>query len=205
MVRAVVFDIGGVLELTPPTGWQQRWCSRLGLSEEQFGTLLTDAGRAGSLGHIDLEQYTATAQGLLGLDDEQTVAFMDDIWHEYLGSPNTELIRYFTGLRERVRTGILSNSFVGAREREQERYGFGDRCDVIAYSHEIGVMKPDPRAYTTVCDLLGIEPREAPLLDDLERCVAGAEDVGMRAVLFRNNEQAIAEIEAHLNEAADLP
>jgi epoxide hydrolase-like predicted phosphatase len=198
MVRAVVFDIGGVLEITPPTGWQQRWCTELGLPEEVFRTRLAPPGRAGSLGQIDLEQYTACAQELLGLDDEQTVAFMDDIWHEYLGTPNTELIDYFTDLRDRVRTGILSNSFVGAREREQERYGFEDRCDAIAYSHEIGVMKPDPAAYTAVCDLLEVEPQEVVFLDDLERCGQGAEAVGITAVLYRNNEQAIAEIEAHL-------
>jgi epoxide hydrolase-like predicted phosphatase len=198
MARAVVFDIGGVLEITPPTGWQQRWCTRLGLSAEVFRTRLAPPGRAGSLGQIDLEEYTATAQELLGLDDEQTVAFMDDIWDEYLGTPNTELIGYFTGLRDRVRTGILSNSFVGAREREQERYGFEDRCDVIAYSHEIGVMKPDRAAYGAVCDLLEVEPQEVVFLDDLERCVEGAEAVGMTAVLYRDNEQAIAAIEAHL-------
>lgn len=149
-------------------------------------------------GHIDLERYTATAQELLGLDDEQTVAFMEDIWHEYLGTPNTELIDYFTGLRHRVRTGILSNSFVGAREREQQAYGFEDRCDAIAYSHEIGVMKPDPAAYAAICDLLQVEPHEVVFLDNLEMCVKGAEAVGMRAVLYRENDQAIAEIEAHL-------
>jgi len=87
MLRAVVFDIGGLLEPTPPTGWQRRWRCQLGLSEEQFRTLPADAGRAGSPGHIDLEHHTATAQELLGLDDEQTVASMDDIWHVYLGSP----------------------------------------------------------------------------------------------------------------------
>jgi HAD superfamily hydrolase (TIGR01509 family) len=198
MVRAVVFDIGGVLEVTPPTGWQQRWCTQLELPDERFRTLLAPPGRAGSLGQNDLEQYTATAQELLGLDDEQTVAFMDDIWDEYLGTPNTELIGYFTGLRNQVRTAILSNSFVGAREREQERYGFEDRCDAIAYSHEIGVMKPDPAAYTAVCDLLEVEPHEVLFLDDLETCVKGAEAVGMTAVLYRDNVQAIAEIEAHL-------
>jgi HAD superfamily hydrolase (TIGR01509 family) len=202
MVRAVVFDVGGVLELTPPTGWQARWSARLGLAEERFRALLAEPGRAGSLGRIDLERYTATAQELLGLDDEQTVTFMDDIWHEYLGVPNTDLIGYFTGLRDRVRTGILSNSFVGAREREQDRYGFEDRCDVIAYSHELGVMKPEPAAYTAVCDLLEVEPHEVVFLDDLARCVEGAEAVGMKGVLYRDNDQAIAEIEAHLDAAA---
>ncbi len=28
-IRAVVFDIGGVLEITPDTGWQVKWEERL--------------------------------------------------------------------------------------------------------------------------------------------------------------------------------
>ena len=44
---------------------------------------------------------------------------MADLWREYLGTANTELIEYARRLRPRYRTGILSNSFVGAREREQ--------------------------------------------------------------------------------------
>jgi epoxide hydrolase-like predicted phosphatase len=202
MIRAVVFDIGGVLEITPPTGWQQQWASQLGLSDEQFRTLLADPIRAGALGHIDLGRFTATAQELLGLDDDQTVAFIEDIWHEYLGTPNTELIDYFTALRGRVRTGILSNSFVGAREREQSRYGFEDRCGAVVYSHEIGVMKPDPAAYGAVCDRLEVVPTEVVFLDDTQMCVEGAEAVGMKAVLYRDNGQAIASIEAHLRDAA---
>jgi glucose-1-phosphatase len=59
-------------------------------------------------------------------------------------------------------------------------------------------MKPDPAAYTAVCDLLEVEPHEVLFLDDLEMCVEGAEAVGMTAVLYRDNVQAIAEIEAHL-------
>ncbi|MFA9445995.1 hypothetical protein ACERMF_11605, partial [Egicoccus sp. AB-alg6-2] len=56
MFRAVVFDIGGVLEITPPTGWQRRWCTQLGLTDERFRTLLAPPGRAGSLGQMDVER-----------------------------------------------------------------------------------------------------------------------------------------------------
>ncbi|MEM7736634.1 MAG: hypothetical protein AAF267_12675 [Deinococcota bacterium] len=31
-IKAIVFDIGGVLEITPPTGWQQKWEALLELS-----------------------------------------------------------------------------------------------------------------------------------------------------------------------------
>jgi hypothetical protein len=35
VVRAVVFDIGGVLEITPDTGWRDRWADQLGMSVEE--------------------------------------------------------------------------------------------------------------------------------------------------------------------------
>ncbi len=60
------------------------------------------------------------------------------------GTANTDLIEYARRLRPRYRTGILSNSFVGAREREQAAYGFEDLVDEIIYSHECGMSKPDP-------------------------------------------------------------
>jgi putative hydrolase of the HAD superfamily len=101
-------------------------------------------------------------------------------------------------LRPRYKTGILSNSFVGARERERDAYGFEDLCDVVVYSHEEGLEKPDPRFYRIVTDRLGVRPDEAVLVDDHEICVQGARDVGMAAVLFCDNEQAIADLEAHL-------
>jgi hypothetical protein len=52
----------------------------------------------------------------LGLDAFDVEAFMADLWAEYLGTPNEELIASVRGLEENRRLGILSNSFVGARE-----------------------------------------------------------------------------------------
>jgi hypothetical protein len=67
---------------------------------------------------------------------------MADIWREYLGTANKELIDYARRLRPRYRTGILSNSFVGARQREQAAYGFEDLVDEIVYSYEVGMSSP---------------------------------------------------------------
>jgi putative hydrolase of the HAD superfamily len=131
----------------------------------------------------------------LGLDEQRLTAFMADVWREYVGSANTELIEYARGLRPRYLTGILSNSFVGAREREQAAYGFEELVDDIVYSHEAGMAKPDPRIYALVCERLGARPGETVFLDDVGQNVAGARDVGIHAVHYRDNAQAIAEIE----------
>jgi putative hydrolase of the HAD superfamily len=186
-IRAVIFDIGGVLEIDPSTGWLERWAGRLGLGGTDLEARLGPTSRAGNIGRITLEQARQQIAAVLGLDDAQLGRFMADLW-----------TRYFGALRPRYKTGILSNSFVGARERERDAYGFEDLCDVVVYSHEEGLEKPDPRFYRIVTDRLGVRPDEAVLVDDHEICVHGARDVGMAAVLFCDNEQAIADLEAHL-------
>jgi putative hydrolase of the HAD superfamily len=195
-LKAVVFDIGGVLEINPRTGWQERWRARLGVDVADILEPVWSAGDVGAMTLAEVERETAR---LLGLDAAALRQFMDDVWEEYVGRLNDELARYFAALRPRYRTGIVSNSFVGAREREQRLYGFEDMCDVIVYSHEEGMKKPDPRIYEIVCRRLAVAPREAVFLDDSPACVEGARRAGMQAIHFVSNAQAITELEALLD------
>ena len=89
----------------------------------------------------------------------------------------------------------MSNSFVGAREREQAAYGFEDLVDELVYSHECGLSKPDPRTYALVCSRLKVEPAQTVFLDDHEPNVDGARRAGLQAVLYTGNAQAIRDIE----------
>ena len=171
-----------------------RFRAMLGEMDER----MADIWMGGRLGTITLEDVHQAIRHRLGLDEQQLVAYMTDVWREYLGSANTELIDYASRLRPRYRTGILSNSFVGAREREQAAYGFEDLVDEIVYSHEAGMSKPDPRIYALVCERLSVRPSEMIFLDDAQVCVAGADEAGIHAIQYRNNAQAIEEIEALL-------
>jgi epoxide hydrolase-like predicted phosphatase len=195
VIRAVVFDIGGVLEITPDLGVARHWETRLGLPAGEIGERMADVWTGGALGTISLDDVHLALMDRLGLDEQQLTAFMADMWREYVGTANTELIGYARGLRPRYLTGILSNSFVGAREREQAAYGFEELVDDIVYSHEAGMAKPDPRVYALVCERLGARPGETVFLDDVGQNVAGARDVGIHAVHYRDNSQAVAEIE----------
>ena len=194
-IRAVVFDIGGVLEITPDLGISQAWEARLGLPAGELDKRLHDRWAGGSIGTISADDALQAARDCLRLDEQQLAAFMADCWRQYLGTANTELIEYARQLRPRYRTGILSNSFVGAREREQAAYGFEDLVDEIVYSHEAGMSKPDPRIYALACARLGVDPRETVFLDDADLCVAGAREAGIHAVRYLDNAQAIEEIE----------
>lgn len=198
-IEAVLFDIGGVLEITPPTGWPARWAAPLGLSTDELIAKLEPTFRAGSTGAMSLAEVERANATALALDASALRRLMEDLWSEYLGTLNETLAAYFAGLRPRYRTGILSNSFVGARERERERYGFEQMCDVIVYSHEVGLLKPDPRVYLLACERLSAAPTSCILLDDVQANVDAARAVGMHAVTFMDNAQAIHELEELLD------
>lgn len=197
-IDAVIFDIGGVLEFTPATGWEHRWADELGLRYEDFERRLGPLWRPGELGHQTLGEIERQTARKLGLDQQQLARLTADIWAEYLGTLNTELVAYFAALRPRFRTGILSNSLVGAREREQAIYALQDVCDVIVYSHEEGLAKPDPGFYELICGRLDCDPHRAVFVDDKQSCVDGARRVGLQAIRFLDNAQIVAALDAVL-------
>jgi putative hydrolase of the HAD superfamily len=198
-IEAVMFDIGGVLELTRPTGWAAQWAGRLGLDTAEFERRLDRIWSPGSVGAAALEQIERDTAAEFALDAYAIGMLMEDAWEEYLGTLNRELAAYFADLRPRFRTGIVSNSFVGAREREQAAYRFEEICDDIVYSHEVGLLKPDPQIYRLACARLDVRAEEAVMLDDVGANVEGARAVGMHAITFHDTTQAIAELDALLH------
>ncbi|HTT52328.1 MAG TPA: HAD family phosphatase [Streptosporangiaceae bacterium] len=197
-IKAVAFDIGGVLEITQPGSLAPTWEPVLGLRPGELAQRLAGVSAAGAVGAISEPQAGQRMAEILGLDASQSRAFLADLWDEYLGTLNTELAAYFGRLRPRYRTAIISNSFVGARDREQRRYGLGDLADLIVYSHEAGVCKPDPRIYQLACRGLGVRAADMVFLDDVPEFVEAARQAGLHAVLFRDTGQAIADIQALL-------
>lgn len=204
-IEAVLFDIGGVLEITPRSlrDVSEAWESRLGLAPGELNERMADAWHGGGIGTLSEQEVHRALTDRLGLDEQQLADFLADLWREYLGTANEELIDYARRLRPRYRTGILSNSFVGAREREQAAYGFEGLVDEIVYSHECGMSKPDPAIYALACERLGVPAARVAFLDDFEPYVEGARLAGIHAVRYQDNAQAIGEMEKLL--ARGLP
>ena len=87
-IRAIVFDIGGVLEITPDTGWREKWEERLPLTLKEIDERLAGMGKDGSLGTCSEEEWIEGLRQVTGIDQAQADEFMQDLWNWYLGELN---------------------------------------------------------------------------------------------------------------------
>ena len=192
-IKAVIFDIGGVLEIGhdghEPTAASAsmvtKWEARLQLSPGSLSRRLLHMyeqlalqGKVGRLGTLNQAEWAEALGQATGMNEPDLYLFIEDHWRLY----------------PRYLTALLSNSFIGAREREEERYHFSQLTDIIIYSHEEGISKPDRQIYELACRKLCSDPGQTIFLDDVSEYVAGAQAIGIQAVLYQNTEQAIADI-----------
>jgi putative hydrolase of the HAD superfamily len=111
---------------------------------------------------------------------------------------NTELADFLGGLRPQYKTAILSNAGTDARRTFTEIYGLNQVADEMIISAEERVAKPDRRIYQIAMERMGMDPSEIVFLDDLIENVEAARQMGINAVHFQNNAQAITEVQGYL-------
>ena len=203
MIQAVVFDVGGVLEIVDDAEWPGRWMQRW----EAIGDPVrarSDAGvfveRAGA--EMAESEVRELYRVRFGLTESQADDMMGDLWDSYCGRLDIAMRDFAVGLRPRYRTAILSNSGDGARREEQQRFDFAGLVDTIVYSHEVGVAKPDPAIYELTALRLNARPDEILFLDDSAAAVDGARDAGWHAIRHVDTARSIAQLTAILDRPA---
>jgi putative hydrolase of the HAD superfamily len=91
-----------------------------------------------------------------------------------------------------IATALISNSW-GTSIYEPE--ALDGLFDAIVISGTVGLHKPQPEIYLLACERLGVEPSAAVFVDDLRENCAGAEAVGMVAVLHRDTAKTLVRLE----------
>ncbi len=184
MIKAVIFDVGGVLLRTHDQSYRRKWETRLGLEPGGAARLIfnSDLGRQAQVGRVTLQDVWAWAGELLGLSAGELAAFERDFWAG--DRLDQDLARIVRELHTRYRTALLSNSWVRDGRALAEELGLSDALDVCVVSAEVGVVKPDPRIYRIALERLAVLPAEAVFVDDFVENVDAARRLGMQTIHF---------------------
>lgn len=182
-IRAVIFDVGGVLVRTFDQRGRRVWEERLGLSpgEAEAIVLNSQMGHRAQRGEITTAELWAWAGQRLELDESNLAAFRADFWcGDGVDGTLHDLIRR---LRHNYQTAIISNA-TDALLESLEAYGLLGDFDLIVCSAHEGVTKPAPAIYEIALARLGRAAEECVFIDDAPANVTAAQAVGMHAIHF---------------------
>jgi epoxide hydrolase-like predicted phosphatase len=199
-IRAIIFDIGGVLVRTVDRAPRQALADQLGMTAQALEELVFggESGRQAQLGNLDESEQWVYACRQVGWPVEQVAEFRA----QFFGGDrfDTELLEYIRQLHQNYKTGIISNAMSETRALIEGPWKMGGLFDSIVLSGEVGVMKPDPRIYQAALQRLDVQAEQAVFIDDFLHNIDGARTVGMHGIHFQSPEQVRLELEALLNE-----
>lgn len=202
MIRAVLFDFGGVLYRTPDRRWMKKWQSLLGLGKDEVISSIVISPDESPYMQAILDGRIPESEIWERMGRRWRLSPILVRWLKRSSMSrnriNRQVADFLASLRPAYRTGILSNAGSDARSTFISVFGFDRLVDEMIISAEEGISKPDERIYQIALDKLGVEPEETVFLDDLLVNVEAARQVGMKAVQFLETSQAIADIRALL-------
>lgn len=199
-IKAVIFDMGGVILRSDDRKPRQELAKKYGLSAEELEEMVFDSpsAKVATVGQISEREHWKEVFASLKVSPEDEQAFQDAFWAG--DSCDEGLIQFLRDFRPHIKTGLLSNAWSGAREMLTHKYKVIDAFDTSIFSFEVGMAKPDPAIYHYILDLMQVKPEEAIFLDDFERNILAANQVGIHGVRFVNRDQAMKDIIAILHD-----
>jgi putative hydrolase of the HAD superfamily len=194
-VKGLLVDFGGVLTTNVFDSFKQFSRSE-GLPEDAVKQIFRDRAGPGlallrrlERGEITAGEFSEGFAPLLGVDADGLVERL------FAGVvPDETMIGAVRDAHAAgVKTGLISNSWGEGLAYDQDL--MRELFDVVVISGEVGLHKPEPEIFRLAAHRLGVVPQECVFVDDLRENCAGAEAVGMTAILHRGADATVSALE----------
>ena len=207
MIRAALFDFGGVILSSPFEAFAAFERER-GLPVDFLRTVNATNPDTNAWAALERSEVTLEEFGRRFADESKALGHEvdgGDVLALLQGRLRPRMVEAVRRCSQRLVTGLLTNNFVLAADpadghehvdREDEMAEVLSYFDAVIESSKVGVRKPDHRFYQLACERLGIEPAEAVFLDDLGVNLKPAKAMGMTTIKVVDPDEAIAALES---------
>lgn len=191
-IKAVIFDWGGVLIDDPAPCMAEYIGEKLkvstGEAKNAHGKYIIDFQK----GIISETEFWKNVCNILKVN----IPNSNSLWNEafrYSYSPKKEIFDLAVSLKESgYKTAVLSNTEEPAMKYFYElNYRM---FDALIFSCAEKTVKPEKEIYEIALNRLKIKPYEAIFIDDILTYIKGAQNAGLKSILFKNPKNLIEQL-----------
>lgn len=197
-LRAVVFDYGMVLTGPQDPDAHAALLRITGLPLDRFETLYWSDRHAYDEGKFTGLEFWAKLVRQAGLDlPPGTVDELNHLDARMWTTQNPLMLDWQLRLKQSgILTGILSNMGDNVLANMKREFDWLPRFDVLVWSFQLRMAKPDPAIYRHVLKELGTQPEETLFLDDKLVNIEAAQALGIKAIQFSTVDKLRADLKA---------
>ena len=189
-IRAVFFDVGGVILRTEYQAPREHLAERLNLTYEDIDALVfgSESSRKASVGAISAEEHWKNIARKVKHPVEQWQTMREEFFAGDVA--DRDILAFLDSMRPQINTCVISNAWNDMREyltlnRIKESF------DELIISGEVGFAKPDARIYQLALDKMGVQAEQAAFVDDTPANVEAARSLGMQGLVFSDTPQLL--------------
>lgn len=182
-IKCVFLDLGGVMYELDVSGTMNRLSHICGKSIEEIRGAVYSEDLIIPYESGKLSSYHFYEGIMKRLECRVNFDDFKRIWNSILVKRN-EMFQITRELSRIVDIVFVSNTNeLNASAMDGELRGITEK---IVYSHEVGYLKPDQRIFQKALEIGGSEPLKTLYFDDLEHNVSAANQLGIKAFIFRD-------------------
>lgn len=197
-IKAILFDADGVLITSD--SFSTHYEKKFGLPEGTMLPFFKNEFQECVIGNADLKKVVKPY--LIEWNWKGTTDEFVQYWLETSSDVDGNLIQTITNLRQKGISCYLATN----QEKFRTKYlrnnmGFEEIFDGIFSSSEIGFKKPEEQFYRHICDEIfvrqGIFPHKILFIDDQEKYLHNAKELGINTHLYKNFEDLTFLLDKH--------
>jgi len=199
MIKAVIFDMGGVITSQAIFNHEFNKAiekvfgeKNVEFSNPKFKFLFDSFIKLETNKITDIEFWTEFAKKL----NKPYNSFLESIFIKIAKKlkPRDSMVKLVKELENNdIKTAVLSNVWASFAKHNYD-LGYYGIFDHVFLSHELKMRKPDKEIFYYVLEKLSIKPEEAVFIDDMRRNVLAANEIGIYGLLYTNTSMLVKEL-----------
>jgi putative hydrolase of the HAD superfamily len=192
----IIFDLGGVVVTWKPEKLVQSFTDDLKIQDILLSKLIRHPDWIElDRGSILLSEAVKRCTDRTGLSPEYITRFMKSVPLSLI--PNTETIELVHSLKNKGHNLFcLSNMHAASISYLEQTFSFLNLFEGVIISCRINMVKPDPKIFKHLLKTYHLEPARTVFIDDSPANIEAAENIGIKAILFKDAAQCLMALES---------
>lgn len=192
MIKAVITDVGGVLVTTILSQMAEDLAEKYSLEKDFVKKAIHNRWTEYKLGKIKADEFWQSFADQTGIKKgKEELKNISLSYNKII--PGT--FDFFKSLKGKYKLAIISNNADEWVEDIKNLIPIEEVFDIIIFSNEVGLKKPEKEIFMLCIKKLGLKPEECVFIDDQENNIESASEIGFKTIKFEDAVQLEKELE----------